>query len=249
MLSKGLSRVFFSTTVQNHQFFGFQPSLWQLSHPYMTTGKNKTKQNIDLTIQIFVSKVMFLLFIMLSRFVITFPPRIKCLLILWMQSVSTVILEPKKVKSVTASSFSPSIWHEMMVLDAIILVFWMLTLNQLFHCAYCHSYVFFKEIPSQIYYLFLIGLSFSCWIVSILFIVMILVLYRYKLQIFLPILWVIFTFFDSILSSRKVLNFDKHTYSKFFFFFLLLLILLVSYLKFRYKIWGYDNSALCFTFN
>ena len=119
--------------------------------------------------------------------------------------------------------------------------------NQLFHCAYHHSYVFFKEISFQIYHLFLTGLSFSCWIVSILFIVMILVLYRYKLQIFLPILWVIFIFCDSILSSRKVLNFDKHTSCKFFF--LLLFILLVSYLKFQYKIWGHDILTLCFTFN
>ena len=74
----------------------------QLSHPYMTTVKT-----IALIIWIFVSKVMSLLFNMLSRFVIAFLQRNKHLLILWMQSPSTVVLEPKKVKSVTVSTFFP----------------------------------------------------------------------------------------------------------------------------------------------
>ena len=81
----------------------------QLSHPYMTTGKT-----IALTIWTFVSKVMFLLFNMLSRFVITFLPRSKHLLISWLQSLSTVILKPKKIESVIASNFPPSICHEVM---------------------------------------------------------------------------------------------------------------------------------------
>ena len=72
----------------------------QLSHPYMTTGKT-----ISLTIQTFVGKVMSLLFNMLSRLVIAFLPRSKRLLISWLQSLSTVILETKKIKSVTASCF------------------------------------------------------------------------------------------------------------------------------------------------
>ena len=76
----------------------------QLSHPYMTTGKT-----IALTIWTFVSKMMSLLFNTLSRFVKAFLPRSKCLLISWLQSLSLVILEPKKIKSVTASTFSPSI--------------------------------------------------------------------------------------------------------------------------------------------
>ena len=76
----------------------------QLSHPYMTTGKL-----IALTIWTFVGKVMSLLFNTLSRFVIAFLPRSKCLLILWLQSLSTVILELKKIKSVTVSTFSASI--------------------------------------------------------------------------------------------------------------------------------------------
>ena len=87
----------------------------QLSHPYMTIGKI-----IALTIQIFVSKVISLLFHMLSRFVIAFLPRSKCLLISWLQSPSAVILEPKKIKSVTVSIVSPSICHEVMGPDAMI---------------------------------------------------------------------------------------------------------------------------------
>ena len=90
----------------------------QLSHPYMTTGKT-----IALIIWTFVSKVISLLFNMLSRFVIAFLPRSKCLLISWLQSPFTVILELKKIKSVTVSIVSPSVCHEGMGLDAMILVF------------------------------------------------------------------------------------------------------------------------------
>ena len=90
----------------------------QLSHPYLTTGKT-----IALTRWTFVSKVMSLLFNMLSKLVIAFLPRSKHLLISWLQSPSAVILEPKKIKSVTVSIVSPSICHEMMGLEAMILVF------------------------------------------------------------------------------------------------------------------------------
>ena len=78
----------------------------QLSHPYMTTGKT-----IALTRQTFVGKVMSLLFNMLSRLVITFLPRSKCLLISWLQSPSAGILESPKIKSDTVSTVSPSISH------------------------------------------------------------------------------------------------------------------------------------------
>ena len=81
----------------------------QLSHPHMTTGKTKV-----LTSRTFVSKVMSLLFNMLSRLVIAFLPRSKCLLISWLQSPSAAILEPPKIKSVTVSTVSPSICHEVM---------------------------------------------------------------------------------------------------------------------------------------
>ena len=87
----------------------------QLSHPYMTTGKT-----IDLTRRTFVGKLMSLLFNMLSRLVITFLPRSKRLLITWLQSLSAVILEPQEIKSDTVS---PSISHEVMGPDAMILVF------------------------------------------------------------------------------------------------------------------------------
>ena len=91
----------------------------QLSHPYMTTGKT-----IPLTRRTFVGKVVSLLLNMLSRLVITFLPRRKRLLISWLQSLSPVILEPKKIKSVIVS---PSISHEVMGLDVMIFIFWMLS--------------------------------------------------------------------------------------------------------------------------
>ena len=90
----------------------------QLSHPYMTTGKT-----IALTKWTFVSKVMSLLFDMLSRLDIIFLPRSKCLLISWLQSPSAVILEPPTIKSATISTVSPSICHEVMGLDAMIFSF------------------------------------------------------------------------------------------------------------------------------
>ena len=100
----------------------------QLSHLYMTTGKN-----IALTIWSFVGKVMSLVYSMLSRLVIDFLPRNTCLLILWLQSQSAVILGTKKIKSVTVSIVSPSICHEVMGPDAMILDFWMLSFKPTFH--------------------------------------------------------------------------------------------------------------------
>ena len=90
----------------------------QLSHPYMTTGKT-----IALTRQTFVGKVMSLLSNMLSRLVKTFLLRSKRLLISWLQSPSAMILEPKEIKSVSVFIVSPSICHEVMGPDAMILVF------------------------------------------------------------------------------------------------------------------------------
>ena len=90
----------------------------QLSHPYMTTGKT-----IALTGWTFVGKIMSLLFSMLSSLVIAFLPRSKRLLISWLQSPSAVILEPKKIKFVTVSTFYPTICHEVMGPDAMIFVF------------------------------------------------------------------------------------------------------------------------------
>ena len=104
------------------QFMGSQSqtrlSDFTFSHQYMTTGKT-----IALTIQTFVGKVTSLLLNMLSRFVIAFLPKSKHLLISWLQSLSTVILEPKKIKSVVISPLTSSICHEVIGPDAMILVF------------------------------------------------------------------------------------------------------------------------------
>ena len=107
----------------------------------MITGKT-----IDFTRQIFVGKVMSLLFNMLSRLVITFLPRSKCLLISWFQVPSAVILEPKKMKSATVSTVSPSICHEVMGPDAMILVFWMFSFKPNFSLS---SFSFIKRLFSS----------------------------------------------------------------------------------------------------
>ena len=96
--SKGLSRVFSSTTVQKHQFFSTQPSLYSNSHIHTWL--------LPLTVQA-LSVKWCPCYLILSRYVTASLPRSKCLLISWLQSPSEVILEPKKIKSVTASTFSP----------------------------------------------------------------------------------------------------------------------------------------------
>ena len=119
LLFARLSRLFSRTTVKKHHssalIFFFNGAVL---HPYMTTGKT-----IGLTVWPFVGKGMALLFNMLSKFVIVFLPRSKCHLILKLQSPSSVILKPKKIKSVTVSLVSPSICYEVMGLDAMIFVF------------------------------------------------------------------------------------------------------------------------------
>ena len=101
-----------ASVLQHSAFFILQPS-----HPHITTGKP-----VALTSQTFVGKVMSLLFNM-PRLVISYLPRSKRFIISWLQSLSAMILEPPKVKSVTVSIVSPSICHEVMGLDATILVF------------------------------------------------------------------------------------------------------------------------------
>ena len=103
--SKGLSRVFYSTTVQKHQFFKAQPSLWSSSHPYM----NDYWKTIALIRWTLVDRVKSLLFHILCRFVIAFLPRSKCLLISWLQSSSAAILEPKKINYIL--SLFPLFYH------------------------------------------------------------------------------------------------------------------------------------------
>ena len=140
--SSSLSRVFSSTTSWKHQFFSAHPSLLSNYHMwYMTTRKT-----IALTIQTFVSKVMSLLFNWPSRFVIVFLPKSMCLLISWLQLPSTVISESKERKSVTASTFSPCICHEVMGLGAMVLVLWMLSLMPVFSLS---SFILIKKLFSS----------------------------------------------------------------------------------------------------
>src|SRR5574340_1197215 len=113
----------------------------QFSHPYMTTGKT-----IVLTRWTFVGKVMCLLFNMLSRLVITFLPRSKCLLISWLQSPAAVILVPQKIKSDTVSTVSPSISHEVMGPDAMIFILLMLSFKPTFSLS---TFTFIKRLLSS----------------------------------------------------------------------------------------------------
>ena len=113
----------------------------QLSYPFMTTGKT-----IALTRWNIVGKVMPQLFNMLSRLVITFLPRSKCLLISWLQSPYAVNLEPKKIKSVTVSTISPYIYHEVMGLALMIFVFWKLSFKSAFSLS---SFTFIKRLFSS----------------------------------------------------------------------------------------------------
>ena len=125
LLSKELSRVFSSTAVQKHQFFGSLPSLWYSCHNYMwLLERPYSLDYMDLCWKsdVFNSVQLF----------IAFLPRSNCLLISWLQSPSAVLLEPKKRKSVTASTFSPSIFHEVKGLDAMILVFLILSFKPAF---------------------------------------------------------------------------------------------------------------------
>ena len=125
-----------ASTLQHSAFF-----IVQLSHPYMTTGKT-----ISLTRLTFVGKVMSLLFNMLSRLTIAFLPRSKCLLISWLQVSSAVIMEPQKIKSLTISMVSPSICHEVMGPDAMLLVFWILSFKPKFSLS---SFTFTKRFFSS----------------------------------------------------------------------------------------------------
>ena len=113
----------------------------QISHPYMTTGKTISFDYTDLCWQ---SNVQ--IFNMLSKFAIAFLPRSKCLLSSWLQSLCAVILEPKKIKSVPVSIVSPSICHEVMGLDAVIFIFWMLSFKPILSLS---SFTFIKRLFSS----------------------------------------------------------------------------------------------------
>ena len=126
-----------ASILQHSAFF-----ILQLSHPHMTTRKT-----IALTRRTFVDKVMSLLFDMLSRLVITFLPRSKRLFISWLQSPSAVILEPRKIKSATVSTVSPSFCHDVMGQDAMILVHWMLIFKPTFSLSSRGSLVLLHFLP------------------------------------------------------------------------------------------------------
>ena len=138
LLSKGLSRVFSNTTVRRHQFFSTQLFfIVQFSHPHMTTGKTMT-----LAIWIFVGKMRSLLFHTLARFVIAYLSRSKYLLISCLQSQSTVILESRKINSVTSPIFPHLFamkWWDWMPW----LVFWMLSFKPAFSLS---SFAFIKRL-------------------------------------------------------------------------------------------------------
>ena len=164
--SKGHSSLFQfhsskASVLQHSAFF-----MVQLSHPYMTTGKT-----IALTRWTFVGKVMSLFFNMLSRLVIAFLPRSKHLLIFWPQSPSAVILESPKIKLLTVSIVSPSICHEVMGLDAMMLVYWTLSLKPTFSLS---SFTFIKRLFSS-------SLLSAVRVVSSAYL---------RLLIFLPAIWI-----------------------------------------------------------
>ena len=120
LLSKGLSRAFCSTTIQKHQFFSTQPSLWSNSHIHIRLLEKKKKHSFDYTDPCQQSDIFS--FNMLSRFVIAFLSKSKCPLISWLQSLSTVILELKKIKC-QFPLFPLLFVVKLMGADAMILVF------------------------------------------------------------------------------------------------------------------------------
>ena len=140
--SKGLSRVFSNTTVQS-----INSSVLSFSYSPTLTSIHDHWKTIALTRQTFIGQVMRLLFNMLSSLVIIFLPRSKCLLISWLQSPSVVILEPPpKIKSSTVSTVYPSICHEVIGPDAMILVFWMFSFKPPFSLS---SFTFIKRLFSS----------------------------------------------------------------------------------------------------
>ena len=138
--SKGLSKVFSNTTVHKHQFFSAQLSLWSSSHIHTWLLE---KLQLCWT---FVGKVTSLFFNILSRLVVAFLPGSKHLLISWLQSQFAVILESKKLKSVTVFIVFPSICHEVMGPDAMIFLFWTLSFKPTFSLT---SFAFIKRLFSS----------------------------------------------------------------------------------------------------
>ena len=133
--SEGLSRVFSSTTVQKNQFLGIQPCLCPTLTSLHDSWKKHSFDYTDLCRQSDVSAFLHT-YLGLS---LAFLPRSKHLLILWLQPPPMLILEPPKIKSVSAFTFSPSTCHEVMGADVRILVFWMLSFKPTFSLSYPHE--------------------------------------------------------------------------------------------------------------
>ena len=129
-----------ATQFKNISSFHSAFCMVQLSHLYMTAGKT-----IALTIKTFVGKAMSLIFI-LSRFIMAFLPRSKCLLISWLQSSCALTLKPKKRKSVIVSTFPPSVCHEVMGPDAMVFIFRMLSFKSAFSLSF---FTFIKRLFSS----------------------------------------------------------------------------------------------------
>ena len=137
-----LSRVFCSTSIWKHQFYSAQSSLWLNSHIHIRL----LEKNIALTTQIFVIKVMSLIFNTLSRFLIAFLPRRKHLLISWLLSLSSLIFKVKNMKSDTVFTFPPSICYDIIGPDSMIVVFWMLSFKSAFSLS---SFNFVRRLVSS----------------------------------------------------------------------------------------------------
>ena len=140
--SEGLSRVFSNTTVQKHQFLSAKLSLWPISHIHTWLLEKPWLW----LYRPLLAKWCLCIFNMLSRFVIAFLPKSKRLLISWLQSHSVGVFESKKIKSVIISTFSPSICHEVMEPDAMIIVFWMVSFRAA--VSLC-SFTLIKETPGR----------------------------------------------------------------------------------------------------
>ena len=138
----------------------------ELSYPYMTTGKT-----IAFIRWALVGRVMSLLFNKLSRLVLAFLPWRKCLLISWLQSPSAVILERKKIKSVTVSFVSPFMCHEVIEPDAMIFIFWMLSFKPTF---WLSSFTFIKRLFSS-FLVFAIRVASSAYLRLLIFLATILI--------------------------------------------------------------------------
>ena len=150
------------TSILQHSVF----LMVQLSHLYLTT-----ENTITLTIWTFVGKVISLLFNVMSRFLIVFLPGSKLLIISWLLSPSAMIFEPKKIKSANASAFSPSICHEVMGPDTMILVFWMLSFKPAFFTLFFHPH----QEAFQFFFIFAIKIVSSSYLRLLIFFLAILI--------------------------------------------------------------------------